>query len=295
VNAESPLVSVLGHHDRVVAPFEEKSAVDRAAEARDGQRALVAFNRALTRYATRGALKEDGGVVLCAGGSRIPVVANVAFRTGEDVGAAEVVERAETFFGQLGRGFTVMVRDGGADDDLRAAALDAGLTPFGDGAPQMLVRERLLDVPAVEGVELRAVDDVEGVRAFAKVNGAAYATYGMPAGMLERLFDRESKVLNDPNVHPVVAWRGQESVAAALVYESDGVATVQWVGTVPHERGIGLGALATAWTTNLAFDRGASSCTLQASSMGEPIYRRLGYETVYRYQDLVRWQRRGTE
>ena len=43
------------------------------------------------------------------------------------------------------------------------------------------------------------------------------------------------------------------------------------------------GALVTTWATNLAFERGASSCTLQASPMGEPIYRSLGYETVYRY------------
>ncbi len=271
-------------------PSEERPHVDRATQATQGHRALIAFNRALTRYATRGALQEDGGVVLCAGGSWIPVVANVAFRTHEDVDAGEVVTQADAFFGQLGRGFTVMVRNDGSDEDLRAAALDAGLDPFGDGAPQMLVRERLQDPPLVEGVELRPVDDVAGVHTFAAVNGAAYATYGMPDEVPARLFDRESDVLNDPFVHPVVAWRGQEPIAAALVYESDNVATVQWVGTVPHERGTGLGALVTAWATNLAFDRGASSCTLQASAMGEPIYRRLGYETIYRYEDLVFWQ-----
>ena len=41
--------------------------------------------------------------------------------------------------------------------------------------------------------------------------------------------------------------------------------------------------------TNLAFEHGASSCTLQASPMGEPIYLRLGYETIYRYEEYVRW------
>jgi hypothetical protein len=42
-------------------------------------------------------------------------------------------------------------------------------------------------------------------------------------------------------------------------------------------------------TTNLAFDHGASSCSLQASPMGESVYRRLGYETVYHYEEYVRW------
>jgi hypothetical protein len=276
----------------MATPSEEPARVHTPAEAAQGHHALIAFNRALTRYATRGALEEDRGVVLCAGGSWIPVVANVSFRTGENVDPGEMVARADTFYGNLGRGFTVMVRNDGSDEDLRAAALEAGLAPFGDGAPQMLVRERLQDLPAIEGVEVRAVDDVAGVRAFAAVNGAAYATYGMPEDVPARLFDRESEVVDDPCTHPVVAWRGQDPVAAALAYESDGVATVQWVGTVPHERGTGLGALVTTWTTNLAFDRGASSCTLQASAMGEPIYRRLGYETIYRYEDLVLWRPR---
>ena len=193
------------------------------------------------------------------------MVGNSAFRTGEDVEAPELVARAESFFGRLGRGFTVKVRDDGSDEDLRAAALHAGLETFGEGAPQMLVRTPLDDPPSVEGVELRAVDDAVGVHAFVEVNGAAYATYGMPAGVHADLFDRPDAVLDDPAVHLVVAWRGSDPVAAALVYESDGVASVQWVGTVPHERGRGLAALVTTWTTNVAFDRGASSCTLQAS------------------------------
>ena len=278
------------HYGDVGDRSEESRHVDFRDEATRGHRNLVAYNRALTRYATRGALEEGGGVVLCAGGSWIPVVGNSAFRTAEDVEAPELVARAESFFGRLGRGFTVKVRDDGSDEDLRAAALHAGLETFGEGAPQMLVRKPLDDSPPVEGVELRAVDDAVGVRAFVEVNGAAYATYGMPAGVHADLFDRPDAVLDDPDVHLVVAWRGPDPVAAALVYESDGVAGVQWVGTVPHERGRGLGALVTTWTTNVAFDRGASSCTLQASPMGEPVYMRLGYETIYRYEDLVRWR-----
>ena len=74
-----------------------------------------------------------------------------------------------------------------------------------------------------------------------------------------------------------------------MTYESDGVASLQWVGTVPAARSGGLGALVTVMATNLAFEHGASSCTLQASPMGEPIYLRLGYETIYRYEEFVRW------
>ncbi len=76
-----------------------------------------------------------------------------------------------------------------------------------------------------------------------------------------------------------------------MTFESDGVASLQWVGTVPAARGAGLGAYVTTLATNLAFDRGASSCSLQASPMGAPIYRDLRYETIWHYAEYVRWPR----
>jgi hypothetical protein len=41
--------------------------------------------------------------------------------------------------------------------------------------------------------------------------------------------------------------------------------------------------------TNIGFDLGAAFVTLQASSMGEPIYRRMGYEERYRYTTHTRF------
>jgi hypothetical protein len=58
---------------------------------------------------------------------------------------------------------------------------------------------------------------------------------------------------------------------------------------VPAARGAGLGALVTVAVTNLAFARGAASCSLQASPMGASVYQRLGYETAYHYEEYVRW------
>ena len=132
-------------------------------------------------------------------------------------------------------------------------------------------------------------DDEGGVRDFVSVNAEAYATYGMPAEVLVDVFDEPGAVLADPAATIVVARRDDQPVATAMVYESDGVASLQWVGTVPAARGTGLGALITVMVTNLAFDRGASSCSLQASPMGASVYRRLGYETMYHYEEYVRW------
>ena len=135
---------------------------------------------------------------------------------------------------------------------------------------------------------LRNVDDEEGVRQFAAVNSAAYATYGMPPEVHPDLFDNPGAVLEDPAAHIVLASNESEPIATAMFYESDGAASVQWVGTRPGSRTAGLGALVTVWVTNLGFSRGASSVSLQASPMGAPVYLKLGYETVHQHVEYVR-------
>jgi hypothetical protein len=258
-------------------------------EAALGQRNLIAFSRAITQWGSRGNLEERDGSVLCAGGTWIPVVANSAFRADDTLAADELIARADTFFGGLARGYSVKVRDSGEDDDLRAVCEAAGLEPFGEPVPQMIRPTPLPAADPVDGVALRMVEDEAGVDDFITVNAQAYGTYGMPAEVLSDLFDQPTVVLEDPAVHIVVALRGIEPVAAAMTYESDGVASLQWVGTVPRSRTGGLGALVTVAATNLAFEHGASSCTLQASPMGAPLYLGLGYETIYQYSEHVRW------
>jgi hypothetical protein len=260
-----------------------------ASEAELGHRTLIAFGRALTHWASRGALEEGGGAVLCAGGTWIPVVANSAFRSDDSLRGDALIARADAFFSGLARGFTVKVRDSGEDDDLRKACEGAGLESFGDAVPEMVCRTPLPDPHPIDGVTVRVIDDDAGVRGFIAVNAEAYATYGMPAEVLADLFDETARVLADPAASIVVAHRGDEPMATAMAYESDGVASLQWVGTVPAARGSGLGALVTVAVTNLAFARGASSCSLQASPMGVSVYQRLGYETAYHYEEYVRW------
>jgi len=257
-----------------------------------GHRNLMAFGRALTRWGSRGALEEGHGVVLCAGGTWIPVVANEAFRSDDTLAGDELIARADAFFGGLARGFSVKVRDSGEDDDLRAACEAAGLDPFGEPVPEMIRRAPLPAADPVDGVELRPVEDEHGVRDFIAVNAEAYGTYGMPAEVLSDLFDRATALVEDSAAHVVVGRRAGVPIATAMTYESDGVASLQWVGTVPTARTAGLGALVTIAATNLAFEHGASSCTLQASPMGAPLYRRLGYETIYHYTEHVRWPTR---
>jgi Acetyltransferase (GNAT) domain len=258
-------------------------------EVRLGHENLIAYSRTTTQWASKGSFHDDGGALLFAGGSWIPVVGNGAFRTNDGVAPEALLAQADAFFARRQRGYSVKVRDNGLDDDLRVACEAHGLAAFGDPTPQMICHQRLPAPTLPDGIVLRTVRDEQGLVDFAAVNSNAYSTYGMPAEVFLDMFDRPDRMLADPDVVVVVAYQGAQPVATAMTYLSGGVASLQWVGTVETARRMKLGRAVTVWATNASFDRGSSSVTLQASAMGEPLYTQLGYETRYHYREHVRW------
>ena len=251
---------------------------------------LLSYSRTCTTWCRRGSFEERDGVLAYAGGSWLPVNSNGAFRTHESVPGTDLIARADGFFSGRKRGYTIKVRDTGQDADVEAAAVAAGLVPFGESFPEMICRGPFSDLASPDGVEVRMVVDTPGLADFIAVDTDAYATYGMPAEVFTDSFDQPAALLGDEDVAIVVAYRGEQPVAAALTYLSDGSASLQWVGTVAATRQLGLGRYITQCATNVAFERGATTCTLQASEMGEPVYAKLGYESLYRYQNYLRWE-----
>lgn len=254
--------------------------------ARLGHLNLIEFAREGTRWSDDGVLHEEGGVACCASGSPFPVLTNIAYRVDDRVPAARVIEQAREFFHDLGRGFSLQLHDE-HEIDLMDAAEAAGLDRMLD-APEMLCPA---PVPAKDpplGVELRSVTDDGGVADFVAVNAEAYTTLGMPANVITEAITRPDRLLTD-YLESVVAYVDGEPMAAAQTLVSHGIAGVYFVGTREQGRGRGLGELVTTWVTNAGFAMGARANSLQASHMGEPIYRRMGYEEVYRYVTYVDW------
>jgi hypothetical protein len=248
----------------------------------------AAFGRESATWNPEGRSLETGGVLLVATGSDFPVLCNGVFRVDDRVSASATLDRADQWFGEMGRGYTVMVRDLEVDADLGREAEARGLLQVID-PPEMVCRQRIADPSPGPDVELRWVDDEAGIRDFITVNSAAYGSLGMPSEVMPSMV-LPGRPLLDPHVHTVVAYLDGAPAAAAQTVLSHGIAGVYWVGTLEVARGRGLGEAVTRAVTNRAFDCGALANTLQASTMGEPLYPRLGYETVYRYKGYARFE-----
>jgi len=235
-----------------------------------------------------GTIEERDGVLLFASGSDFPVFANGAYRLDPDVAADDVVELADAWFAERGRGWSLGVTSwAGGDQDLIDAAVARGLVPVTD-TPGMVCDERVAEVATPEGIELRVISTEEDGVAFIAMCDAAYATLGLPQGIFPAMMASPMRP-PPPNVVTVGAFEGDHLLSGAQVLFSHGIAGVYCVGTAEAARGRGLADLATRAVTNLGFDGGAPFVTLQASSMGEPIYQRMGYRELYRYATYARF------
>jgi hypothetical protein len=241
----------------------------------------LACGRETTLWSDRGAVHEADGVVCFVSGSDFPFVLNGACRTDPGVAPADVVAVADEVFG---RGYTLVTAPW--EEDLAAHAEAEGLWAFGN-SPEMVCRQRLADVDPPAGIELRQATTEAEIADGIAVNGPAYASLGMPEEVIGQAVDRLDRVL-EPHVATVVAYDGDQPVATAQAILSHGIAGVVWVGTAEVARGRGLGEAVCRWVTNWAFDQGAAAQSLEASTMGEPIYARMGYEELYRYTSWYR-------
>ncbi|MET0736743.1 MAG: hypothetical protein ABW035_00600, partial [Acidimicrobiales bacterium] len=91
------------------------------------------FGRQSSLWSDRGEVRDADGVTLFASGTDFPFVFNGVFRTDPAADPGHVLGRADAFFDQWSRGYTLVTGPG--DDDLVAHAEAEGLWAFAD-APE---------------------------------------------------------------------------------------------------------------------------------------------------------------
>lgn len=231
-----------------------------------------------TADAPGGALYFENGELLFAGPSPIPFL-NGVMRERSTLGARDLLGSARSFFFERGRGFVAFAWPG--DPEIEAAAATAGMFPVLERYPQMVCRAPLAELAG----DIRAVETQADAEAYWAICDVAYPSLGFPAGLFKEAFE-PSELLDEQRVWACLAHEEGRAVACASIWMTGGVGMVGWVASLPESRGRGLAAACTVRVTNYAFQHGSDFASLQASAMGEDIYRRLGYEEIFSYRLL---------
>jgi hypothetical protein len=248
---------------------------------------LVESSRLLFELDPGAEIEAGDGWLFGAGSADHPMIANAAFRLDDGLDPAELLTHARAFFESRGRGFAVWARAGvAADRELISAAEAAGLKSAYE-MPEMTLSERAAELPLGEGTELRRLKSAEEAVEYWRIAAAAYESIGFPPEVFGFYEGLESLVVPGGSAAAFLALLDGAPVSIAMTIVNHGVAGVYWVGSLAAARGKGLGRAVTAAATNAGFDLGADVASLQASPMGEPIYRAMGYETAYDYRLLL--------
>lgn len=235
------------------------------------------------RAVSDGWVREDASLVVCGAPFGIATT-NVAMVVGPTTPAA-IAAATHREFAARGVPYSVWTRRH-ADREL-SAALEADGWGRALAAPAMVCATGELVRPAVpRELRLEWVRTERDRAAYREVMEAAWGVYGIDRAAIGPFFGR-LEALAGPAVRAVLGWVGSEAVAGAILYCLHGVAGIGWVGTLPSASRRGYGASVTWRAVAAGLERGMRFASLQASPLGEPVYRRLGFRTVSSYDVFV--------
>jgi GNAT superfamily N-acetyltransferase len=171
------------------------------------------------------------------------------------------------------------------EDGVDAAGWDALLTPRGfkleDGPSGMSVDLNLLNesINLPEGAEIKMINEEKSVPDCAE---ALIKGYGFPPDWKGIAIDFLLGLgLDAPYRSYVAYWEGKP-VSTAAVFFGQEVAGIYSVATTPEARGKGFGAAVTLTPLLDARKMGYRVGILQASEMGFPVYKKLGFKQDFR-------------
>jgi ribosomal protein S18 acetylase RimI-like enzyme len=162
------------------------------------------------------------------------------------------------------------------------AARSLGYTQEGR-IPGMIATEREVQSSAVPDLQVLRVETADG---FAQSLAIAAAGFEIPAEILAPLYALEVTGLDGLNVY-LARVGGQDVTTAINVVAGDAVGIYN-VATPPEHRGRGYGGAITEHAARDGFAAGAEFAYLQSSSLGESVYRRLGFREVETYTLFTR-------
>ena len=145
-----------------------------------------------------------------------------------------------------------------------------------DNMPGMVLKPLPVTPQPRDGVTTELVDQAT----YPEFVGLLVAT-GFPAAWAEAAFP--PSLVKDRNMAMFIGRLDGRPAATSLAVRTGEVAGVYSVGTIEDARRRGLGSAVTWACVDAARQWGSDAVVLQASEMGFPIYRAMGFETVVEY------------
>jgi ribosomal protein S18 acetylase RimI-like enzyme len=108
-------------------------------------------------------------------------------------------------------------------------------------------------------------------------------SYSLPAG--SGPFVVTERLVNMPDTEMFVGYADNQPACTSMLIKTGPVAGIYWVATLERFRNRGFGRAITAESLVAGKNRGCTFASLQASVMGKPVYRRIGFDNPYNYQN----------
>jgi GNAT superfamily N-acetyltransferase len=152
-----------------------------------------------------------------------------------------------------------------------------GFTHFGDGAGMAIdLLAMKEDIPAPSALTIMQVNDIENLKTWCHI---AAAGFGMPAVAAPALLKWFTTCIDlKLPLKFYLGWCDEEPVSTSLLFLAEGVAGIYFVATIPEARRRGIGFAVTLKALQEAREMGYRVGILQASKMGEPVYRKMGFQ-----------------
>ena len=235
--------------------------------------------RLLARNAPQGEIRESNGLLLVATGAPVAMF-NIAYVTRPLANPKAAIDDACNFFDARRLPFVLRVPEN-SDKHTERAAEGAGLR-FTDAVPGMVLEDIGPRGTFLEHITIRRVQG----SSVADHTHVVADSFGMPREIADMFVSEQ--LGEEPDFELYVGYHGDRPVASSALSTGHRVAGVYNVGTIPEYRNRGLGEAMTWHAIRQGALAGCLIASLQASEMGEPIYRRMGFRTTTHYRTFTR-------
>ena len=159
----------------------------------------------------------------------------------------------------------------------------AGFEDGGDEPAMAIALSELVDLPPIEGLEIATVRSTPDLEDYRSVLAAGFGETPKEADWVASIYSKPGVATDGPWRH-IVGRVDEEPVATASLLLTGTTGGIYFVCVRPEFRRRGCGASITHRAMTEAARSGATLGVLGSSPMGQHVYERLGFRTVFSYR-----------